>query len=332
MPTLIARNVPTTAQNANRSPVSAKSALLPVVQPSVPTTAMLTPIVLNAAMAEPPASVYRGLAKSVLPMAALNAPTPATLTPIALNVPTIAQNVSPFRASQPKPVHRLAVAVTNASIAKQTPIALNAPGVKSAASEPVLPSNSASSLHKKTSPLAIFRKIVVHQRRVFLRKQTTTLTKRNHSMTTNVILRQIATHFSDRIPFHQFLGFKVTEFDTERVELRFSFDSKLVGNMAQQILHGGVTSSALDVVGGLMAIAGMVEQMDELDPETLRQRLSKVGTVNLRVDYLRPGRGEEFIASARIIRSGNKVAVTSMEMHNSEGQHIAFGTGTYLIG
>jgi acyl-coenzyme A thioesterase PaaI-like protein len=33
-----------------------------------------------------------------------------------------------------------------------------------------------------------------------------------------------------------------------------------------------------------------------------------------------------------VIRSGNKVAVCRMELHNEQGVHIALGTGTYLVG
>ncbi|WP_259365835.1 hypothetical protein [Colwellia sp. MB02u-6] len=35
------------------------------------------------------------------------------------------------------------------------------------------------------------------------------------------------------------------------------------------------------------------------------------------------------IATAKIIRSGSKVAAARMEMHNEKGDHIAFSTGTY---
>lgn len=52
----------------------------------------------------------------------------------------------------------------------------------------------------------------------------------------------------------------------------------------------------------------------------------------MRVDYLRPGKGQEFIATAQVIRRGKKVAVCRMELHNEKGTHIAFGTGTYMIG
>jgi len=57
-----------------------------------------------------------------------------------------------------------------------------------------------------------------------------------------------------------------------------------------------------------------------------------MGTVDLRVDYLRPGRGEYFIASASLIRAGNKVSVARVDLHNDAGVHIATTTATYMVG
>ncbi|MCP4614563.1 MAG: thioesterase family protein, partial [Planctomycetes bacterium] len=53
---------------------------------------------------------------------------------------------------------------------------------------------------------------------------------------------------------------------------------------------------------------------------------------DMRVDYLRPPKGNEFIGTASILRRGNKVAVTRMELHNDEDKLIAVGTGTYTVG
>ena len=75
-----------------------------------------------------------------------------------------------------------------------------------------------------------------------------------------------------------------------------------------------------------------IDELEEFSPSYLKERFARLGTIDLRVDYLRPGRGTEFIATAHIIRAGSKVAVARMELHNEEGTHIAFGTGTYLVG
>ncbi|EOD57031.1 thioesterase family protein [Aeromonas molluscorum] len=151
-------------------------------------------------------------------------------------------------------------------------------------------------------------------------------------MMKKMALGGIAKLFAQQMPFNQLLGIRVTHYDFERVELRISMEEKLVGNPFHNILHGGVTASLLDVAGGMIVAASCLDELEEFSPSYLKERFSRLGTIDLRVDYLRPGRGTEFIATAHIIRSGSKVAVARMELHNEEGTHIAFGTGTYLVG
>jgi len=151
-------------------------------------------------------------------------------------------------------------------------------------------------------------------------------------MDKELIYQQIAALWTENMPFNQLLGLKITRFNSNESEIRFAWQDKLIGNPLQKILHGGVTASALDLAGGVVAAACIIEQLDEISPDKIQQSLSKLGTIDLRTDFLRPGRGEEFIATARIIRSGSKVAVARMELHNELGDHIAFGTGTYMVG
>ena len=151
-------------------------------------------------------------------------------------------------------------------------------------------------------------------------------------MEKEIIYQQIAELWTVNMPFNQLLGLRITRFNSEESEIRFAWQDKLIGNPMQKILHGGVTAAALDLAGGVVAAANIIEQLDELSPEKIQQSLSRLGTIDLRTDFLRPGRGKEFFATARIIRSGNKVAVARMELHNELGDHIACGTGTYMVG
>lgn len=80
-----------------------------------------------------------------------------------------------------------------------------------------------------------------------------------------------------------------------------------------------------------MAILYAVKEIDNVTLDEFQKTLPNVGTIDMRVDYLRPGKGDEFIATAQVIRKGKKVAVCRMELHNEAGTHIAFGTGTYMI-
>ena len=144
--------------------------------------------------------------------------------------------------------------------------------------------------------------------------------------------QQLTDFWNNNMPFNQLLGLEITRFNAQTSEVRFAWQDKLIGNPLQKILHGGVTASALDLAGGTVAAANIIEQLSEVNPVTIQQSLSKISTIDLRTDFLRPGRGETFIVTAHIIRSGSKVAVARMEMHNEKGQHIAFGTGTYMVG
>lgn len=138
--------------------------------------------------------------------------------------------------------------------------------------------------------------------------------------------------FVYHMPFNQALGLTLDTLAADYAEIGFSNKSMLVGNAAQRILHGGVIASVLDVAAGLVCVSSSLTRQQEISEADLRQKLSKMGTIDLRVDYLRPGRGERFIASSRLLRAGNKVAVARVELHNENGLYIATATATYLIG
>ena len=131
----------------------------------------------------------------------------------------------------------------------------------------------------------------------------------------------------EHIAFNKHLGLKVESFDMEAPKLRFDMRPELVGNPSRQILHGGVISATLDVAGGFAIMMSMVAE-SPVTPTSF----PNMGTIDLRVDYLRPGRGKHFIATARVVRKGSRIAVVHMELHNDEGELIATGGGAYVIG
>jgi len=145
------------------------------------------------------------------------------------------------------------------------------------------------------------------------------------------LLHILADIYENKLPFNQVLGLHIIRLKPDLVKVTFEMTDSLIGNYVQNSLHGGVISSALDAVGGLTATAGMIQKKIDLPKEELAQIVAKVGTIDLRVDYLRPGKGVSFTSSATIMRIGNKVAVTRMELHSDQNRLIAVGTGTYLI-
>jgi len=138
--------------------------------------------------------------------------------------------------------------------------------------------------------------------------------------------------YGKHLPFNRVLGVTVTSVDAGNGTMIFAAREDLIGNVFHRTLHGGAISAVMDAVGGLTASASLVNRAVDLCENEIREMLARVGTIDLRVDYLRPGKGERFVANGRIIRSGRKVAVVRMEMHNEEDVLVAVGTGTYMVG
>ncbi len=136
----------------------------------------------------------------------------------------------------------------------------------------------------------------------------------------------------DRIPFNKLIGMKIETLDLDNFGISFKMRPELVGNFMRGNLHGGVISSVLDVTGGMVALTGIMKRMEGRSFEEIAEGFAKIGTIDLRVDYLRPGFGKHFVATGYNLRTGKKLSVTRMELHNDEGLLIAVGTGSYVVG
>jgi uncharacterized protein (TIGR00369 family) len=146
------------------------------------------------------------------------------------------------------------------------------------------------------------------------------------------ILADVAKTFEERVPFNRILGFDIQLPKEGTAKLSFQMRNELIGNFLRGNLHGGVISSSLDVVGGLVAFVALLDQNPERSFDEVSEQFYKLGTVDLRVDFLRPGLGDLFVATGSKLRAGRRIAVARMELHNDSGTLIAVGTGTYSIG
>ena len=138
--------------------------------------------------------------------------------------------------------------------------------------------------------------------------------------------------YEEKIPFNKLLGLKIEFLKMEDVRVKFEMKDVFIGNFVHGILHGGVISSVLDTTGGLTASLGVLQKMAGRSAEEIGKSLTKIGTIDLRVDYLRPGKGNYFISTGAIMRAGRRVSVTRMELYNDQDLLIAVGTGTYIVG
>ncbi|EJU6107420.1 thioesterase family protein [Salmonella enterica] len=151
-------------------------------------------------------------------------------------------------------------------------------------------------------------------------------------LTAEQALKLVGEMFVYHMPFNRALGLELVRYEKAFAQLAFNNQPMMVGNWAQSILHGGVIASALDVAAGLVCVGSTLTRHETISEDELRQRLSRMGTIDLRVDYLRPGRGNRFTATSSLLRAGNKVAVARVELHNEDQMYIASATATYMVG
>jgi uncharacterized protein (TIGR00369 family) len=132
------------------------------------------------------------------------------------------------------------------------------------------------------------------------------------------VLKQMMEGF---IPFNKHLGIEVMGLEKGFARLELPFREEFIGDPIRRALHGGVISTLADTAGG-MAVWSEIEDAR-----------GRVSTIDLRIDYLRPGRPETLAAEARVVRQGNRVGVADVRLfHPSrEDETIATGKGVYNI-
>ena len=132
--------------------------------------------------------------------------------------------------------------------------------------------------------------------------------------------KDLARAFEEFIPFNKLLGMRCLEVEDGAARVELPFRREHVGNPEIPALHGGAISATLDTTGGL-AVWSKARPDD------------RVSTIDLRVDYLRPGRAEPVIVTAEVVRLGNRVGVAELRAFHpaAEDRPIAAGMGVYSV-
>jgi len=137
--------------------------------------------------------------------------------------------------------------------------------------------------------------------------------------------------FEEMIVFNRLLGLKITSVQATQVRARIDMRNELVGHYAYNRIHGGVISASLDALGGLAVLAAIGARHMNETPQQRLQRFAKLGTIDLRIDYLRPGIGEWFELRAEVMRLGSRVASIRMEFLGADGKLLSTGAGAYIV-
>ena len=137
--------------------------------------------------------------------------------------------------------------------------------------------------------------------------------------------------FEEKIVFNQVLGLKITTLRPQQVVARIDMKPDLVGHYAYNRVHGGVISAGLDATGAMAVMAAIgARHMDEPPGQRLH-RFAKLGTIDLRVDFLRPGIGSHFTLRAEVLRLGSRVASTRMEFMGPDGKLMSSAAAAYIV-
>ncbi len=148
------------------------------------------------------------------------------------------------------------------------------------------------------------------------------------------VIEKLKEYYLEMIPFNKILGINIDHLDYETCEAVTSFKMTpdLIGNSTVGILHGGVISSTIDLTGGLCAMISCAKFNEDKTIDIIDKKVKSTATIDMRVDYLRPGKGISFQCKSRIIRAGSRIVVSKIDLYNEKETRIATGTSTYLIG
>jgi len=87
----------------------------------------------------------------------------------------------------------------------------------------------------------------------------------------------------------------------------------------------------LDTTGGLAVMVAISNRYPAESCDEIMARFAFLGTVDMRVDYLRPGTGTRFTADSEVLRLGGRLAATRMNLSNEAGDLIATGSAAYIV-
>lgn len=120
----------------------------------------------------------------------------------------------------------------------------------------------------------------------------------------------------DASPFISALGLEVlsVKADTLEVEVRMPMRPNLERLPDSNQFHGGPIASLIDTTGDFavgLAVGGGVP------------------TIDLRIDYLRPGFGPYLTARATARRVGKTIGIADVDVFGADGKLVAIGRGCY---
>jgi uncharacterized protein (TIGR00369 family) len=122
------------------------------------------------------------------------------------------------------------------------------------------------------------------------------------------------------VPLNAALGLVVDDIDSGLAVMRLPYRDDLVGNPETGVLHGGVITALVDACSGLAVFSKL-------------GRPTRIATLDLRIDYLKPATpGEAVRARAECYKLTRQIAFTrALAYHDDAADPIAASAGTFII-
>lgn len=117
-------------------------------------------------------------------------------------------------------------------------------------------------------------------------------------------------------PFYKLTGMECTYARNGEARVKLPFKKELTH--PGQIAHGGAIASVADSALSLALIS-------------LTWPNTKIATVELKINYLKPFKEGFIEAVGRIIKRGSKVTVGEVKVNNYEGDIVAIGIATFVV-
>ncbi|MDA8442843.1 MAG: PaaI family thioesterase [Peptococcaceae bacterium] len=114
-------------------------------------------------------------------------------------------------------------------------------------------------------------------------------------------------------PFDEFLGFSYKR-DMNILEVGLQIKDLYLNSVG--VIHGGIISTLADVA------------MSNLIPPN-QQGLQEIVTVDLKVSFLKPAKGEYLRAHANLVKDGRKLIFTECQIYNSTEDLVAVAHGIF---
>jgi uncharacterized protein (TIGR00369 family) len=117
-------------------------------------------------------------------------------------------------------------------------------------------------------------------------------------------------------PFWDYIGLQEQTVKEGYAELRLDISMNLL--QRRGVVHGGVLATMIDSAIGTAVRSTLMEGQG-------------AATVELKVNYVKPAKGEYLVAKAKLSHRGKNLVVGLAEVFDTNRNLIALGTATFII-